>query len=112
MLYKVSVYKASIHRTSIYRVFNVEHCVEYYVEYYTEYYIERHAKPLYIELLYIKPLYTEPAFIHRAFGFRVVSRLVYIARHKIVVKWGDISMGQYFDEANFRRWRFSKYGLP
>jgi hypothetical protein len=26
-----------------------------------------------------------------------------MARHEIVVKWGDILMGRYFDEANFGR---------
>jgi len=29
-----------------------------------------------------------------------------------VVERGDILMGQYFDEANFGRWRFGAYGPP
>jgi hypothetical protein len=35
-----------------------------------------------------------------------------MARHKIVVEWGDILMGQYFDEANFGRWRFGAFSPP
>jgi hypothetical protein len=35
-----------------------------------------------------------------------------MARHKIVVEWGDISMGRYFDEANFGRWRFGAFSPP
>ena len=52
------------------------------------------------------------ASISRASGFRAVGRLVCMARHEIVVKWGDILVGRYFGEANFRRWRFGKYGPP
>ena len=88
---------------SPYAVFNTECRVEYCAEHYAE----RRAEPPYVE-----PPYIEPAFIHTASGFRVVSRLVRMARHKIVVKWGDILVGRYFGEANFGRWRFGKYGPP